>query len=157
MGFSPIFTKLKIKMPYIRVWIHYVWATKNRELVLTDSIRLHLFDHIKQNALTKEIYLDRINGYYDHVHCLISLGSGQSIDKLAQLIKGESSFWPNNKSGLKAPRLEWQDEYFAVSVSESALDTVRTYIDNQVAHHQKKTFAEEYDEFIKKYGFQKFG
>lgn len=144
-------------MPYIRVWIHYVWATKNREPILTDSIRPILYDHIKQNALVKDIYLDRVNGYSEHMHCLVSLGSGQTIDKVAQLIKGESSFWLNNKSGLKAQRLEWQEDYFAVSVSESILDTVRAYIDNQEAHHKKKTFAEEYDEFIKKYGFQKFG
>jgi REP element-mobilizing transposase RayT len=98
-----------------------------------------------------------VNGYYDHVHCLISLSSDQSIEKIAQLIKGESSFWLNNKSGLTALRLEWQDEYFAVSVSESKLDIVRTYIDNQVAHHQIKTFAEEYQEFINKYGFREFG
>jgi len=133
--------------------IHYVWSTKNREPVLTDHPRNLLFDHIKQNAATKGIYLDRVNGYYEHVHCLVSLGSKQTIDKIAQLLKGESSFWFNNKSGLNTPRLEWQDEYFAVSVSESIVDTVRAYIDNQVAHHQKKTFAEEYDEFISKYKF----
>jgi len=140
------------KMPYIKVWIHYVWSTKNREAVLTDK-----FDHIKQNARIKNIYLDRINGYYDHVHCLVSLGSDQTIEKIAQLIKGESSFWFNNKSGFNTPRLDWQDEYFAVSVSESRLDSVRSYIDNQVSHHQKKTSMEEYNEFISKYGFQKFG
>lgn len=93
-------------MPYIRVWIHYVWATKNREPVLVDSIRDILFDHIKQNARLKNIYLDRVNGYYDYVHCLVSLGSDQTLEKIAQLIKGESSFWLNNKSGLKTSRLE---------------------------------------------------
>jgi REP element-mobilizing transposase RayT len=144
-------------MPYIKVWIHYVWSTKNREAILTDNFRDPLFDHIKQNARIKNIYLDRINGYHDHVHCLVSLGADQTIEKIAQLIKGESSFWFNNKSGLNAPRLEWQDEYFAVSVSESILDSVRSYIDNQVSHHQKKTFMDEYNEFISKYGFQKFG
>jgi REP element-mobilizing transposase RayT len=144
-------------MPYIKVWIHYVWSTKNREQILSDNIRHPLFEHINQNARIKNIYLDRINGYHDHVHCLVSLGADQTIEKIAQLIKGESSFWFNNKSGLNAPRLEWQDEYFAVSVSESILDSVRSYIDNQVSHHQKKTFMEEYNEFISKYGFQKFG
>jgi len=140
-------------MPYIKVWIHYVWSTKNRQPILVDAIRDILFEHIKQNAKIKNIYLDRVNGYYDHVHCLVSLGSDQAIDKIAQLIKGESSFWLNNKSGLNAARLEWQDDYFAVSISESALDAVRAYIDNQVSHHQKKTFAEEYQEFISKYRF----
>jgi putative transposase len=144
-------------MPYIRVWTHYVWSTKHRQTTLQDEFREPLFEHIRQNARSKDIYLDRINGYYDHVHCLISLGSDQTIEKLAQLIKGESSFWFNNKSGFKANRLEWQDEYFAISVCESRLDNVRAYIDNQIEHHKKKNFAEEHDEFIKKYGFKMLG
>lgn len=84
---------------------------------------------------------------------LVSSGSDQTIEKVAQLIKRESSFWFNNKSGFKT-KLQWQDEYFAVSVSQSALVEVRAYIDGQVIHHQKKSFADEYDEFIAKYGFQ---
>jgi len=140
-------------MPFVRVLIHYVWSTKNREPTLKDEFRYLLFERIKQNAKTKKIYLDRINGYYDHVHCIISLGSDQTVEKVAQLIKGESSFWFNNKSGFKA-RLEWQDEYFAVSVSESQLEALRTYIDNQEIHHRQKTFEEEYQEFVKSYGFK---
>ena len=72
-----------------------------------------------------------------------------------QLIKGESSYWIN-KSKLIKNKFEWQDEYFAVSVSESMISMVREYIWNQEEHHQKKTFQQEYDEFIDKYGFQKF-
>ena len=87
------------------------------------------------------------------MHCIISLGSDQTIEKVAQLLKGESSFWFNNKSGFKA-RLEWQDEYFAVSVSESQLETLRAYVDNQEIHHRKKSFEEEYEEFIRGYGFK---
>ena len=144
-------------MPFIRVWIHYVWSTKNREPLLTDKFRYPLFEHIRQNALVKKIYLDRVNGYHDHVHCLLSLGSGQTIEKMAQLIKGESSYWFNNKSSFNTSKLEWQDEYYAVSVGESYLNSVRTYIDNQVTHHQKKTFEEEYRDFISNYGFKQFG
>jgi hypothetical protein len=53
-------------------------------------------------------------------------------------------------------KLEWQDEYFAVSVSESQIDIVRNYIKNQEAHHKHKTFQQEYDELISKFGFKKF-
>lgn len=140
-------------MPFIKAWIHFVWATKARQPLLTDAIRPALFAHIKQNAFAKGIFLDRVNGYNDHVHCLVSLGSDQTIEKVAQLLKGESSFWLNNKSGLPSEKLLWQDDYFAVSVSESGIEAVRSYIDNQEAHHRKKTFAEEYDEFVKRYGF----
>jgi REP element-mobilizing transposase RayT len=72
-----------------------------------------------------------------------------------QLIKGESSFWIN-KNELTKEKFEWQDEYFAVSVSESMIDKVREYIKKQEEHHSTKTFQEEYDEFISKYGFKKF-
>lgn len=72
-----------------------------------------------------------------------------------QLIKGESSFWIN-KNGMIKEKFEWQDEYFAVSVSESMIDKVRNYIKNQEEHHSQKTFQQEYEEFICKYGFEKF-
>ena len=141
-------------MPFVRVWVHYVWAAKNREPILTHELRSALFSHIEENAKAKGLYLDRVNGHLEHVHCLVSLGTSQTIDKVVQLLKGESSFWFNNKSDLKAPKLEWQDEYFAVSISESGIDAVRAYIDNQEAHHKKKTFAQEYDELMTKYGFK---
>lgn len=140
-------------MPYTRIWIHYVWATKQRQPILKDAFRDQFFEHMRGNARQKNIYIDRINGYHDHVHCLISLGADQTIEKTAQLLKGESAYWFNNQSGFRTGRLEWQDEYFAVSISESQIDTVRRYIENQVEHHKTKTFAEEYNEFIRKYKF----
>ena len=143
-------------MPFIKVYIHFVWSTKNRiPYLATPEIRQTVWNHIRENAKEKGIYIDFINGHADHCHCLISLGVDQTIQKVMQLIKGESSFWIN-KQKLIQDKFEWQDEYFAVSVSESVLDRVRNYIKNQEQHHSKKTFYQEYDEFIIKYGFQKF-
>ncbi|WP_262484175.1 transposase [Chryseobacterium sp. CBo1] len=109
--------------------------------------------HIKENAVEKEIYLDMVNGYTDHCHCLISLGSNQNIEKIVQLLKGESFYWIN-KNQLTKEKFAWQDEYFAVSVSESMVESVRNYIKNQEIHHKKKSFTEEYQEFIDKYNFK---
>ena len=86
-------------MPWVRVWIHFVWSTKNREPYLDDEIRQEVFAHIRKNARAKNTHIDSINGHVDHVHCLVSLGTDQTIEKIMQLIKGESSFWIN-KSGL---------------------------------------------------------
>ncbi|WP_260204274.1 transposase [Cloacibacterium normanense] len=69
------------------------------------------------------------------------------MKKIVQLIKGESSHW-RNQNQLTKEKFAWQDEYFAVSVSESMIENVRNYIKNQEKHHQKKTFVEEYQEFI---------
>ena len=142
-------------MPWVKVWLHFVWSTKNREPYLKDEIRQKVFEHIRTNARKKGIHLDFINGYVEHVHCLISLGTDQSIEKLMQLIKGESSFWINNQKLINA-KFEWQEEYFVVSVNESSLESVRKYIANQEEHHKKVSFNEEFEDFLFRGGFQKF-
>ena len=77
-----------------------------------------------------------------------------TISDTAHLIKGESSFWIN-KQGLTNMKFSWQKDYFAVSVSDTGVPFVRKYIANQEIHHQKKSFQNEYDEYIKKHGFMK--
>jgi REP element-mobilizing transposase RayT len=142
-------------MPFVKVYIHFVWSTKNRYPYLdSHELRLKVWNHILENAKKKGIFIDFINGYSDHCHCLISIGVDQTIEKIVMLLKGESSFWIN-KQQLTEEKFEWQDEYFAVSISESMINNVREYIKNQELHHTKKTFQEEYDEFISKYGFRK--
>ncbi|MBK8393524.1 MAG: IS200/IS605 family transposase [Saprospiraceae bacterium] len=143
-------------MSFVKVYIHFVWSTKNRFPYLdSKETRLKVWQHIRENARQKGIYVDHINGYSDHCHCLVSLGIDQTIQKVMQMIKGESSYWIN-KNNLTSKKFDWQDEYFAVSVSESVLDRVREYIKNQDEHHGIKTFQEEYDEFIMKFGFEKY-
>ena len=100
------------------------------------------------------MFIDFINGHKDHIHCLLSLNPGEMIDKNVNLLKGESSFWIN-KEKLCNEKFAWSDEYFAVSVSESQVNKVREYIKNQEQHHKTKTWKEEYEEFIEKYGFKK--
>jgi len=108
-------------MAFVKIMIHAVWGTKNREPFLTKELLTVVIDHIRQNAKTKEIYIDRLNGHTDHMHCLMGLNADMSIAKAIQLIKGESAFWIN-KHKLTKSKFEWADEYFAVSVSESMLD-----------------------------------
>jgi putative transposase len=142
-------------MGYIKIWVHLVWTTKDRTPLLTLEIRQQVFNHIRENARKKGIYVDFINGYFEHVHCLISLSPCQSIDKILMLLKGESTYWIN-KSKISKCYFEWQDEYFAVSVSESLLNRVRNYIKCQEEHHSRISFQKEYASFMRKYGFERF-
>lgn len=141
-------------MPWIKVWLHFVWSTKDRYPYLKDEIRGKVFEHIRENARDKGIHINFLNGYVEHVHCLISLGSDQTIEKLMQMIKGESSSWIN-KNKLTKARFAWQHEYFVASVSEANLDTVRRYIAGQEEHHRRVPFGEEFDSFLLRAGFQK--
>ncbi|MBK9256088.1 MAG: IS200/IS605 family transposase [Saprospiraceae bacterium] len=142
-------------MPFIKVYIHFVWSTKNRIPHLDSlDIRNRVWQHILDNARQKNIFIDHVNGHMDHCHCLVSLGADQTIQNVMQLIKGESSYWIN-KHHLTKQKFEWQDEYFALSISESMIEKVRAYIRNQEEHHKRVSFQEEYDELISKYGFTK--
>ena len=143
-------------MSYVRVWIHAVWGTKNREPSLRKEVRSRIIEHIRENAKDKGIYIDRLDGDTDHLHCLFALGPDMTIAKALQLIKGESAHWMNDKR-ITQTKFEWAGEYYAVSVSESMLDRVRAYIDNQEEHHRKKTFAQEVGEFLQKYNFTPHG
>ena len=139
-------------MSFVRIWIHCIWGTKNRSPFLNNDNKKIIINHIKENAKQKGIFIGTINGDKDHIHCLISLKPDENLSKTIQLIKGESSFWIN-KNGLFKYKFEWADEYFAISVSESQLDKVKNYIKNQEEHHKKKTWTQEYEEFISVYHF----
>jgi len=137
-------------MSFVKVMIHSVWGTKNRECILLSEPRNLLLVHIRENAKSKGIFIDTINAEPEHVHCLLGLNADMALSKAMNLIKGESSFWANQQKLIK-PKLYWADDYFAVSVSESQLPKVREYIRNQHEHHKRLTFTEEYEKFIKAY------
>ncbi|MCX6150879.1 MAG: IS200/IS605 family transposase [Ignavibacteriales bacterium] len=140
-------------MPFVRVWIHLIWSTKNREKIISPELKHKLIEHIKINAREKGLWIDSINCISDHIHLLISLNSEMPISKEVMLIKGESSHWINkNVLNESCSRFQWQDEYIAVSVSESMVDKVRNYIRDQELHHSKKSFGDEYNGMMKKYG-----
>ena len=139
-------------MPFIKLLVHAVWATKDRKPLMKKGNKDALCQHIREYTLVKNIYLINVNGWLDHLHCFISMSSDQNIATLMNLIKGESSYWAN-KNLSWSERFGWQDDYFAVSVGESQFEAVNNYITNQEEHHQKKTFQQEYDEFMKNYHF----
>lgn len=135
-------------MSVVRVWLHIVWSTKNREpfFELKEQRKL-IFEHIMAYGRSKDIHIDFVNGYTDHIHVLLALGATQTVADVVKLLKGESSHWLKQQ-GIVPAYFAWQTDYFAVSVSTTVLNRVRDYIKNQEIHHQTKSFTEEYDEFV---------
>lgn len=140
-------------MSHTRILLHVIWATKHRNPSISKELKPILLNHIKDNSVKKGIFIEAMNCVEDHIHLLISLSADQAISKVVMLIKGESSFWVNRQK-LTAVKFEWQDDYFAVSVSESIAEKVKNYIANQEEHHKKMTFIEEYNQFINAYKFE---
>jgi len=74
-----------------------------------------------------------------------------SPSQIAQHLKGDSSKWIHEEF----PELRgfaWQDGYGAFTVSKSNLRDVIQYIESQREHHQRRTFQEEYLDFLNKHG-----
>ncbi|MCF8378329.1 MAG: IS200/IS605 family transposase [Bacteroidales bacterium] len=129
-------------MSYVKIWIHTVWTTKDREEFLIKEVRKKVFTHIREYARENGICIDYINGFINHVHCLISLKADQCLSDVVNRIKGESSFWVNTNK-LTTKKFGWQNKYYAESLSKQDINRVREYIKNQEEHHLKQSLQEE--------------
>jgi len=129
-------------MSKVNLWVHIVWLTKLRKPLIIREFKWKLYDHIRKNSDEKGIYVDFINGTEDHIHCLVNLKPTQSLSKVVQLLKGESSKWITDNQ-LIDEYFEWQHKYYATSISESDVQKVRNYIKNQEEHHKETSTIHE--------------
>jgi len=136
---------------YTKVWIHFIWSTHNKEKVLSKEIRKTISDYLYDYVKEKNIYMKINHINAEHVHTLINLPTNISIEECIKLFKGSSSYYINSKSLLNH-KFTWGRGYGAFSVSESNVRKVIDYIKNQDEHHRVKSFTEEYEMFINKYG-----
>lgn len=138
---------------YSKVWIHLIWSTLNKEKVIDKNSAIKISDFISNYCKSKSIYLKTIFINPEHVHALLDLPTNISIEDLAKLLKGSSSHWVNKERIINS-KFNWAKGYGVFSVSQSNLDKVVKYIQNQEEHHRLKSFTEEYQEFIEKYGMR---
>lgn len=136
-----------------KIWIHAIWATKKREPLIHPSIEIKLHQFIYNQLRELGCPVRIVNGMPDHLHCLFLLNPQKSIAEVMKQIKGSSSHFVNQENLLDY-KFAWQTGYAAYSVSESGAESVYQYIKNQKRHHQKRSFQQEYDEFIKRYGLE---
>ena len=138
---------------YSRCWLHMIWETLRREPMLDRRAAAKASTNLTEYSCEKGIYMKMNYLNADHTHALIDLPTNLNIEQVVQLLKGGSSHWINHNRLIKG-RFAWGRGYVAFSVSHSDLDRVCKYISNQEDHHRKRTFADEYELFVKQYGLQ---
>lgn len=136
---------------YNKIWIHAIYATKEREPLINFDIEHRVYEHIKEQLIETDCPVRIINGMPDHVHLLFLLNPQKAITDVLKQVKGNTSHWVNEMNLIKG-RFAWQTGYAAYSVSESQLDKLYNYIFKQKEKHKTKTFSEEYEEFIRLHG-----
>jgi REP element-mobilizing transposase RayT len=138
-------------MSYIQNTLHFIFSTQRRIPVLDTKVRGELLPYIAGIARGRNIRPITINGVADHLHLLLALPSTITLAQAMQAIKGGSSRWLNEKFP-KSGKFAWQKKYGAFSVSHSRCAAVMDYIERQEEHHRKKTFKEEFREFLEVHG-----
>lgn len=136
---------------FTNLLFHFIWATKGRHPWLTDDIRPRLHAYLggivrKLNGAALEI-----NGFTEHVHGLVRLHPDCSVSELARTMKANSSKWIH-ETFPELRDFAWQSGYTALSVSQSGVEKLRTYIQRQVEHHRAVPFDQEIREFLRRNG-----
>ena len=135
---------------YTQIHIHFVFAVKFRNGIIQTQWKNNLYQYITGIVRNNNHKLLAINGMSDHIHILIGIRPSQSISDLMKDVKQGSSLWINENK-LTNGHFEWQEGYGAFSHSKSQVNSVIDYIQNQEIHHKKRTFREEYLEFLEKF------
>lgn len=135
---------------FSQIHLHFVFAVKHRTGLIQSIWKDELYKYMTGIVQAHQHKLIAINGMPDHVHVFIGMRPTQSVSELLQDLKGGSSKWINERRLVKG-KFEWQEGYGAFSYGKSQVKDVVTYIANQELHHQKKSFREEYVEFLQKF------
>lgn len=135
---------------YSQIYIQYVFAVKGRVNLLKRPWRDEVFKYISGIIKGKNQKAIIVNGMADHVHAFVGLKPAMPVSDLIRDIKNNSTNFINEQKFIKG-KFEWQEGYGAFSYSHSQMNHVYNYIINQEAHHQKKTFKEEYFDFLKRF------
>ncbi len=141
------------KHSYNKIWIHFIWETLDKQKILPKPARLQLSDFLNSYCKEKKIFMKTNFINADHVHALIDFPTNISVEECIKLLKGSSSHYINKNRVINA-KFSWGRGYGAFSVSASQLENVVAYVRNQEEHHKAKSFTEEYNLFIKKYGMK---
>jgi REP element-mobilizing transposase RayT len=135
--------------------MHCVFSTKERRQFLSATIRDRLWPYLGGIARENEMKALAVGGVADHAHLLLSVPATLSVSKSMQLLKGNSSKWLRETfPELRSEGFSWQAGFGAFSVSISSVDDTIRYIRALEKHHEKKTFREEFEMFLKKHGCQ---
>jgi putative transposase len=126
---------------YTNLLYHIVFSTKDRFPFINPTIKPRLYEYTGGAIRGIGGICLEIGGIEDHVHMLVKLKPTLPVSEFLRELKPNVTNWARREL---VPKFEWQNGYGAFSVGESQVASVRGYIQNQVEHHKKVSFEEEF-------------
>lgn len=127
---------------YSQILLHTVFSTKRRATIITPEVQPRLYDYIGGLVRAQKGVVYALGGMSDHLHMLMRWRTDGTIADLMRAVKARSSVWVH-RTFPSAAAFSWQEGYAVFSVSKSAEQDVKSYIENQAEHHKKRDFQEE--------------
>jgi putative transposase len=125
-------------LPYCQLFYHLVWATKNRQPLLTLKAEPVIHNFLRTKAIGLEATVFALNGLEDHVHMVVAIPAKISVAKFIGQIKAVAST-RFNKADPHAPPFFWQEEYGAFTFDRKRLPNYIGYVERQKEHHAQRT------------------
>ena len=138
---------------FSQIYIQVVFAVKGRECQIQHSWEEQLYKYITAIVQNNNQKMIAINGMPDHIHFLIGMKPACCLSDLVREVKKSSNAYIKENK-LTLFKFQWQDGFGAFSYNHSSLDHVIQYIMNQKEHHIKKSFKQEYEEFLTKFNIE---
>ena len=135
---------------YTQIYIQIVFAVKGRLNLIPQKHKEELHKYITGIITNRGQKLLAINCMPDHTHVFVGMKPNVCISDLTRDIKSGSSKFIKEKAWIRN-NFEWQEGFGAFSYAHSQLTSVIQYIINQEEHHKKRSFKEEYFDFLKKF------
>ena len=124
-------------MSYWRLFYHAVWSTKDRQPSMDPTWEKDLYGYLWGKATALECIPHAINGMPDHLHVVLSIPPRLAVGSTIGQLKGASSHHINEL--YLAGKFAWQKEYSVFSISETAMEKVVHYVNNQKQHHADRS------------------
>ena len=118
----------------LSVAVHFVWATWDRQPLITDAIARDLYRYIEAVCSDDKCEVLAVGGMPDHVHLCVLLSNTVTLADLVRRVKGGSSRFVTKRL-MPGTWFAWQGNYGAFSVSQSNIPKVIAYIQNRKEHH----------------------
>ena len=135
----------------VKNYLHVVYSTRQRRAYLQNTeVRERMHAYLAGACRSLKSPSIIVGGVQDHVHILCTLSKTLSVSGCIQEAKRESSKWVKGQAP-DLSQFHWQSGYGAFSISPSHVDRVRDYIGNQVEHHKRESFQDEFRRLLKKY------
>ena len=134
-----------------KIYVHIVFSTKNRfPFLSTPELRKEMHAYLGGTLNELDSHALIVGGPADHIHILCVLSKNIAISEVIGKVKRSSSKWVKTK-GASLRKFAWQSGYGVFSVSQSHVERVRNYIQQQEDHHRNKSFQDEFREFLESY------